>query len=86
MKKKKNRRMRSLSTRIFSKFFGGKVNFFKQPMPWILRRQKKIRSPINRVITFAYVWLQVVDFSECLLVLIRRILDGIALNMPYTSE
>ena len=49
-----------------------------------IKTTKKIRSPINRVITFAYVWLQVVDFSECLLV--RRILDGIALNMLYTSE
>ena len=39
--------MRSLSTRIFYKFFGGKVKFFKQPMPWILSRQKKIRSPIK---------------------------------------
>ena len=40
--------MRSLSTRIFFiSFLAGKSNFFKQPMPWILSRQKKIRSPIK---------------------------------------
>ena len=48
LKIKKNWSMRSLSTRIFFiSFLAGKSNFFKQPMPWILSRQKKIRSPIK---------------------------------------
>ena len=37
----KKRRMRILSARIFSKFFGGKIKFFKQMLPRKNYRDKK---------------------------------------------
>ena len=78
--------MLSIGTRIFLSFLAGKNKSIKQPMAMSITLAKNFGFQQNGKITFAYAWLQVVDFFKCLLALVGGIRGGNGLHLFYTSE